>query len=81
MVRKEILYAGIRKPIKERKELEPRIEKIKKVCAGKIAGPLTHIFRFDTPVDGFDSEIGFPVSVEINTGDVITHTGKDAVSI
>ena len=73
VVRKEILFAGIRKPIKERKELEPRIERLKKVCAEKIAGPLTHIFRFDTPVDGFDSEIGFPVSAEINTGDIITH--------
>ena len=73
VIREETLFAGIRKPIKERRELEPRIEALKKACAGKIAGPLTHIFRFDTPVDGYDSEIGFPVSAEFNTGDIRTH--------
>ncbi len=72
-IRKEVLFAGIRKPIKKREELEPRIEKLKKVCGNRISGPLTHIFRFDTPVDGFDSEIGFPVSSEINIGDIKTH--------
>ena len=73
VIREETLFAGIRKPIKERLELEPRIEALKKACAGKITGPLTHIFRFDTPVDGYDSEIGFPVSSEVNTADVKTH--------
>ena len=72
-VRKEILFAGIRKPIKKREELEPRIKILGKVCGNKISGPLTHIFRFDTPVDGFDSEIGFPVSSRINSGEVKTH--------
>jgi effector-binding domain-containing protein len=74
VVREPVLFAGIRKPIKERAELEPRIEQLKLACSGKTVGPLTHIFRFDTPVDGYDSEIGFPVSAEINTGDIRTHT-------
>jgi effector-binding domain-containing protein len=74
LVREVTLFAGIRKPIKNRSELEPRIEELKKVCAGKISGPLTHIFRFDTPVDGYDSEVGFPVSEEVTKGDIKTHT-------
>jgi effector-binding domain-containing protein len=74
LVREETLFAGIRKPIKSRSELEPRIEELKKACIGKTVGSLTHIFRFDTPVDGFDSEIGFPVYEEVNVGDVKTHT-------
>jgi len=73
VIRDETLFAGIRKPIKERRELEPRIAVLKKACAGKTAGPLTHIFRFDTPVEGYDSEIGFPVSAEVSTGDIKTH--------
>ncbi|MDH5744909.1 MAG: hypothetical protein OEZ52_15305, partial [Candidatus Aminicenantes bacterium] len=28
----------------------------------------------DTPVDGIDSEIGFPVSAEVKSGDIKTHT-------
>jgi effector-binding domain-containing protein len=74
VVREPTLFAGIRKPIKKRAELEPRIEKLRRACAGKIEGPLTHIFRFDTPVDGIDSEIGFPVSAEISGGEIRTHT-------
>jgi effector-binding domain-containing protein len=73
VVRNETLFAGIRKPIKKREELIPRIEELNKICAGSTTGPLTHIFRFDTPVDGFDSEIGFPVSKEIKSGDIKTH--------
>lgn len=73
IVREETLFAGIRKPIKKRDELIPRIEALNKVCAGKTIGPLTHIFRFDTPVDGFDSEIGYRVSQDTNTGDIKTH--------
>lgn len=73
VIRQETLFAGIRKPIKKREELKIRIEELKKSCAGKTIGPLTHIFRFDTPVDGFDSEIGFPVTQEINTGNIKTH--------
>lgn len=71
--RKEILFAGIRKPIKKREELKPRVEELKTACAGKTVGPLTHIIRFDTPVDGIDSEIGFPVSADIKAGAVNTH--------
>ena len=72
--RKEILFAGIRKPIKTREELNPRVEELKTACAGKTVGPLTHIIRFDTPVDGIDSEIGFPVSAEVKSGGIKTHT-------
>jgi hypothetical protein len=42
-----------------------------------IAGPMMHIFRFDTPVDGFDSEIGFPVSEAVNTEEIRTHTLRE----
>ena len=73
VVREETLFAGIRKPIKSRKELIPRIKEVTKACGDKIAGSMVHIFRFDTPVDGFDSEIGFPVSEEVNIGEVKTH--------
>ena len=73
VVREGHIFAGIRNPIKKRQELEPRIEKLTKACADNIIGPLTHIFRFDTPVDGYDSEIGFPVSADINAGDIKTH--------
>jgi len=72
-IRKSILFAGIRKPIKKRSDLEPRIQLLKEKCGEKINGPLTHIFRYDTPVDGFDSEIGFPVSEEVNSGEIKTH--------
>jgi effector-binding domain-containing protein len=73
ILREEMLFAGMRKPIKNRDELLPRIENVKQACGRAINGPLTHIFRFDTPVDGFDSEIGFPVTTKINTDDVKTH--------
>ena len=73
VVREGVLFAGIRKPVARRADLEPRIELLTKACAGRTAGPLTHILRFDTPVEGRDSEIGFPVSAEINDGDIRTH--------
>ena len=74
VIRKETLFAGIRKPIESREELIPRIKKVTENCGNRISGPLIHIFRFDTPVKGFDSEIGFPVTSEVNTGEVCTHT-------
>jgi effector-binding domain-containing protein len=77
IVRPQTLFAGIRKPITSRAELEPRIAILEKACAGRIAGPLTHIFRFDTPVEGYDSEIGFPVSEPVTTDDVVTHTLRE----
>ncbi len=46
-------------------------------CGDKITGPLTHILRFDTPVEGYDSEIGFPVSLPVDAGDVSTHTLRE----
>ena len=74
VIREKTLFAGIRSPIKGREELLPRMEEVRKACEEKAVGPLTHIFRFDTPVEGYDSEIGFPVSEEVNIGDVKTHT-------
>ena len=74
VVRNETLFAGIRQPIKSRDELPPRMEEIRAACERVAIGPLTHIFRFDTPVDGFDSEIGFPVAEPVNQGNVKTHT-------
>lgn len=73
ITREAVLFAGIRKPISKRAELEPRIAQLTKVCAGRIAGPLMHIFRYDTPVEGHDSEIGFPVSADVNDGEIRTH--------
>jgi len=72
-VREETTFAGIRHPIKSREELVPRVERLREVCAEAADGPLTHILRFDTPVDGFDSEIGFPVSGPIEHDEVKTH--------
>jgi hypothetical protein len=79
VVRPETLFAGIRKPIKSRQELIPRMEQVRSACGPQIAGLLTHIFRFDTPVDGYDSEIGYPVSGDLAAGQaaagpVRTHT-------
>ena len=73
VIREETLFAGIRKPIKNREELIPRIQLVTDLCEDSILGPLVHIFRFDTPVDGFDSELGFPVNSEVNVGEVRTH--------
>jgi len=73
-IREEGIFAGIRMPIKNRSELIPRMEQVKQACEGVTAGPLTHIFRFDTPVDGFDSEIGFPVTAPVFSGEVKTST-------
>jgi hypothetical protein len=72
-VREETLFAGIRKPIKTRAELVPRMEEVTKICGDFAIGPLHNIFRFDTPVDGFDSEVGFEVSEPVNVGEVRTH--------
>jgi effector-binding domain-containing protein len=74
IIREETLFAGIRKPIKSREELIPRIQEVKDACGDKIQGPLVHILRFDTPVDGFDSEIGYPVTSAVNSSQVRTHT-------
>jgi hypothetical protein len=77
VVRAPTLFAGIRRPITERAELEPRVKELDAACAGSIAGPLTHIFRFDTPVEGYDSEIGYPVSAPVEVGSITTHTLRE----
>lgn len=73
LIREETLFAGIRRPIQTRAELDSRIATLREVLGERIAGPLTHIFRYDTPVDGYDSEIGFPVREAVDDGDVRTH--------
>lgn len=73
-VRPPTLFAGIRKPIQSREELPPRIMALKEACGDRISGPLTHIFRYDTPVEGFDSEIGFPVDAAVQEGEIRTYT-------
>jgi len=77
VVREPTLFAGIRKPIANRAELEPSLRALKKACGKRIAGPPTLIFRFDTPVDGYDAEIGFPVHEAVNQGEVTTHTLRE----
>jgi len=77
VVRPPTQFAGIRSPITERAQLEPRIKVLETACGDRITGPLTHILRFDTPVEGYDSEIGFPVSSPVNTDDVTTHTLRE----
>jgi effector-binding domain-containing protein len=72
--REETLFAGIRRPIHSRDELVPRIERLQSALGDRIAGPLTHIFRYDTPVEGYDSEIGYPVQEVVNAGEIRTHT-------
>ncbi len=74
VIRERTLFAGIRKPIQTRADLEPRIVWLREALGESIAGPLTHIFRYDTPVEGYDSEIGFPVREAVNQGDIRTHT-------
>ena len=66
VIRENTLFASIRKPIKKRGELQPYVSILQDVCQGRIIGPLTLIFHYDTPVDGFDAEIGFPISEKIN---------------
>lgn len=74
VIREATLFAGIRSPITSRAELLPRIAEVTQACGDNIAGPLTHIFRYDTPVEGFDSEIGYPVTEAVNVGAIRTHT-------
>ena len=74
VVRDEVLFAGIRKPIKSREELFPRIATVTEACKDVAIGPLHHIIRYDTPVDGYDSEVGFMVSTPVETGEIHTHT-------
>jgi hypothetical protein len=76
-VRGATLFAGIRRPLASREELTPRIRALEEACGNRIAGPLTHIIRFDTPVEGLDSEIGFPVSEPVEAPPVASHTLRE----
>jgi len=73
VVRPEMLFAGLRQPISKREELAPRIELLEAACGDSLTGPLTHIIRFDTPVEGLDSELGFPVSAPVKGPGIVTH--------
>ena len=74
VIREQTLFAGWREPIQTREDLLPRFAAVREACEHVAIGPLTHIFRFDTPVDGFDSEIGFPVSAPVESGPIRTTT-------
>ena len=76
VIREETLFASIRTTIKKRNELVPFIKELEENCKGIINGSLTLIFHYDTPVDGFDAEIGFPVKEEINKENINTRTLK-----
>jgi len=73
VLRETTRFAGLREPLQTRAELVGRMETVREACGDAIAGPLTHIFYYDTPVDGFDSEIGYPVHRPVETGQVHTH--------
>jgi effector-binding domain-containing protein len=73
-IRDEIPFAGIRKSIQKREDIAPMIKKVKEHCKINATGPLTLIFRFDTPVDGFDAEIGYPINEIINKNEIKTTT-------
>jgi len=77
VIREETLFASIREPIKELrpvKELLPRIEKLNRACKGYIVGPVRLLFHFDTLVDGYDAEIGYPVNKNIERDKISTRT-------
>jgi hypothetical protein len=77
VVRPRTLFAGIREPITDRAQLEARVRVLEAACADTAVGPLTHIMRFDTPVEGVDSEIGFPVSMPVEGEGITTHTLRE----
>jgi hypothetical protein len=71
--RDEILLAGLREPANSRDELPERMAAVEAACSDKAIGPLVHIIRFDTPVEGFDSEIGYFVEDAIEAEGITTH--------
>ncbi|MBD3408258.1 MAG: hypothetical protein GF411_19200 [Candidatus Lokiarchaeota archaeon] len=66
----EMLIASIRQPVKTREEIIDRLQNMKQVLKDRIAGPPFAIFYFDTPVDGFDVETGFPVDSEFSIDEI-----------
>lgn len=70
-LREPVLFASKRVVVKQRTEILEHVTGLKQACKDKIQGSLTIIFHYDTPVDGFDVEIGFPVD-SIITSDGIT---------
>jgi len=74
VVRDTTTFAGLREPIQARDDLIPRMARVRELCGDAIEGPLTNIFYYDTPVEGYDSEVGFPVSRRVESDGLRTHT-------
>jgi effector-binding domain-containing protein len=72
----ETLIATIRCNIKSRQEIQPIIDKLtQNIPQDKILGPAFSITHYTSDVpDGFDVEIGFPVSQPVDTGEIKTRT-------
>lgn len=73
-LRTETLFAGLRQPAQSRAEVLDRAPAVEAACGEAAISPLIHIIRYDTPVDGFDSELGFVVSKPIETGRINSHS-------
>lgn len=69
-VREEALYASIRKTVQNRDEILSYKDTVDEAIPEKL-GDLVVIYHYDTPVKGFDAEIGYFVDEEINT-DIIS---------
>ncbi|MFW9916750.1 MAG: GyrI-like domain-containing protein [Candidatus Thorarchaeota archaeon] len=72
----ETLIATIRCSIKSRQEIQAIIDKLSQtIPEDKILGPAFCITHYTSDVkDGFDVEIGFPVSQSIDIGEIKTRT-------
>jgi hypothetical protein len=72
-------FANIRKTIKTRKDLVPLINILNGFVDEKTrSGPLTLIFHYDTPVDGFDAELGYLVEKPFSNNELSTRTLEEA---
>ena len=72
LIREAKYFTGIRKPIKSREEIFPRVKKIREALNIEDNIPFVHLLRFDTPVDGYDSEVGFFLNSEVNQNEIKT---------
>lgn len=73
VIREEILFTGLRKPANSRTELLERMDIARELVGDAADGALIHIIRFDTPVKGFDSEIGYQVQTSVEEGEFRSH--------
>ena len=72
----EMQVATSRFSVKSRDEIWPKLDVIAESCDGCISGPPIIIFHEDTGVDGFDVEVGYPVSTLIETDEIKTRVLK-----